>query len=398
MEIGVVGKPNVGKSTLFNALTLLDVPMAPYPFTTIKPNRGVGAVRAPCPHVAKGVPCSPGNARCVNGTRWVPVSLIDVPGLVPGAHEGKGLGHQFLDELRAADGFLQVVDAAGATTAEGILAPPGSIDPAEEVQWLDDELIHWITEILERDFDRQARSVELEGRKLEEFLEHRLTGLSISPAQIAAALRNSPVDRVHPSHWSAQQRRELAEALLRAAKPRLVAANKCDRTSPTAIARLSEAIAPVPAVATCAEAELTLRRAARAELITYSPGDPTFELRDPQRLNAAQTHALDEIRSIQRAWGTTGAQEALERLVFDGLHQIVVYPVEDETHWTDSKGRVLPDALLVPAETPARALAYRVHTDLGENFIRAIDGRTHRALASDHPLAPNSVVRIVARK
>jgi ribosome-binding ATPase len=52
----------------------------------------------------------------------------------------------------------------------------------------------------------------------------------------------------------------------------------------------------------------------------------------------------------------------------------------------------------VPAETPARALAYRVHTDLGENFIRAIDGRTHRALASDHPLAPNSVVRIVARK
>ncbi|MCI4346985.1 MAG: 50S ribosome-binding GTPase, partial [Thermoplasmata archaeon] len=112
MEIGVVGKPNVGKSTTFNALTLLDVPMAPYPFTTIKPNRGVGAVRAPCPHGEKGTPCTPGNARCTEGIRWVPVQLIDVPGLVPGAHEGKGLGHKFLDELRAADGLLQVIDAS----------------------------------------------------------------------------------------------------------------------------------------------------------------------------------------------------------------------------------------------------------------------------------------------
>ncbi len=398
MEIGVVGKPNVGKSTLFNALTLLDVPMAPYPFTTIKPNRGVAAVRAPCPHVSKGIPCNPGNARCVKGTRWVPVSLIDVPGLVPGAHEGKGLGHQFLDELRAADGFLQVVDAAGATTAEGVLAPAGSVDPAEEVRWLEDELVHWITEILERDFDRQARSVELEGRKLEEFLEQRLTGLSISPAQVAAALRTAPVDRIHPSHWTHAQRRSLAEALLRAAKPRLVAANKCDRVTPSVIAALQESIGAIPAMPTCAEGELTLRRAARAELISYTPGDSSFEIQDPQRLTPAQSHALDEIRAIQRAWGTTGVQEALEQLVFQGLRQMVVYPVEDETHWTDSKGRVLPDALLVPAETPARSLAYRVHTDLGENFIRAIDGRTHRALAADHPLQPNSVVRIVSRK
>jgi ribosome-binding ATPase len=398
MEVGVVGKPNVGKSTFFNALTLLDAPTAPYPFTTLKPNRGVGAVRAPCPHQEKGVSCTPGNARCVDGVRWVPVSLIDVPGLVPGAHEGKGLGHQFLDDLRAADGFLQIVDGSGGTTPDGTPAPLGTSDPAEEVAWLHDELVHWIVEILGRDFERQSRSVELEGKKVEEFLEARLTGLSIAPSHVSTALRVVGVDREHPSHWTDAQRRALADALLRAAKPRLIVANKCDKFPRTALDELRERIAPLRAVPTSAEAELTLRRAARAHLVDYTPGNSSFTLTDASRLNEAQRRALDEIATIEKNWGSTGVQEALEMLVFSELHQIVVYPVEDETHWTDSKGRVLPDAFLVPAGTPARTLAYRVHTDLGEHFIRAIDGRTHRALAGDHPLDPNAVIRIVARK
>src|SRR5579871_621930 len=165
MEIGVIGKPNVGKSTLFNAFTLLDVPMAPYPFTTLEPHHGTGAIRVPCPHHEKGTACTPGNAKCVDGTRWVPVNLVDVPGLVPGASEGKGLGRKFLDDLRASDGFIQVVDAAGATTAEGVSAEPGTVDPSEEVTWLEDELVDWVAGILGRDFERNARSVELEGRR-----------------------------------------------------------------------------------------------------------------------------------------------------------------------------------------------------------------------------------------
>ncbi|MCI4327299.1 MAG: YchF-related putative GTPase [Thermoplasmata archaeon] len=398
MEVGVVGKPNVGKSTLFNALTLLDVPVAPYPFTTLKPNRGVAAVRVLCPHAERGGPCTPGNAKCVDGVRWVPVSLIDVPGLVPGAHEGKGLGHEFLDELRGASGFLQIVDGAGATAPDGVPATPGSFDPAEEVAWLDEELVAWVTEILSRDFVRLSKSIELVGGPVEELLQSRLTGLSITPGHIAAALRETPVDRAHPARWTDAERRELARALLRTSKPRWVAWNKADRTTPEKVAELSERIAPIGSTPTSAEAELTLRKAQRADLVRYVPGAGSFELVDADRLNAGQRRALDEIRTILKTWGSTGVQAAFERLVFDGLHQIVVYPVEDEQKWTDSKGRLLPDAFLVPVGTPARAFAYRIHTDLGENFLKAVDARTHRALAAEHPLESGAVVRIVTRR
>jgi ribosome-binding ATPase len=398
VEIGVVGKPNVGKSTLFNALTLLDVAMAPYPFTTTVPNRGVAAVRTSCPHVEKGVPCTPGNAKCIDGTRWVPVNLVDVPGLVPGASQGKGLGHKFLDDLRAADGFIQVVDLSGATDEEGRIDAPGSHDPSVEVGWLEEELVAWVTEILGRDFSRLAKGVELEGKKLEDFLGERLTGLSIPPSAISTALRTLPADRAHPSHWTPADLRQLARVLLETAKPRLVAANKSDRSIRERLDALQAAVAPIAVSPTSADSELTLRRAARAGLVTYRPGDATFAVPDSGRLSPAQAKALDGIRHVLVTWGGTGVQPALERMVFERLRMIVVYPVEDESHWTDGKGRVLPDALLVPAETPARAVAYRVHTDLGEHFVRAIDGRTHRALAADHPLEPNAVIRIVARR
>ena len=398
MEVGVVGKPNVGKSTLFNGLTLLDAAMAPYPFTTLEPNRGVGAVRVRCPHPEKGTACTPGNAPCIDGTRWVPVRLLDVPGLVPGAHEGKGLGYRFLDDLRAADGFLQVVDLTGATSAEGAPAAPGSVDPAEEVRWLERELVEWVTEIVTRDFERHVRGVETEGRKVDDFLAERLAGLAIGPPRIAAALRAVPLDREHPSRWTAAERRALVEALLTEAKPRLVAANKCDRSDPAARDRLAASVDPIPVQATAAESELTLRRAARAGLVAYRPGDADFRESDPTKLSPPQRAALATIRATMQHWGGTGVQPALERLVFERLHQMVVFPVEDEGRWTDTKGRMLPDAFLVPEGITAKAFAFRVHTDLGENFVRAIDGRTHRALAADHALEPGAVVRIAARK
>jgi len=263
---------------------------------------------------------------------------------------------------------------------------------------LKEELTEWVAGILNRDFDRTARSIEMEEKKVEDFLAERLAGLAIGPARVASALRAVPLDRLHPSRWTREERRRLVTALLDESKPMVIAANKCDRAEPAARDRLRGELAPLPVEATAAEAELTLRKATRAGLIEYRPGAPTFRVKSPEKLTPPQQTALEAIRSILTRWGSTGVQAALEQMVYEQLHQIVVFPVEDESHWTDSKGRVLPDALLVPAGTTARGLAYKVHSDLGENFVRAVDGRNHRALGAEHPLEHGTVVRIAAHK
>ncbi len=396
MELGVVGKPNVGKSTFFSAATLAPAQIANYPFTTIEPNRGVAYVRTKCPHVDLGVQCNPNNSPCKDGTRLVPVEMIDVAGLVPGAHEGKGLGNKFLDDLRQASSLIHVIDVSGGTTEDGTPTKPGTRDPALDAKFLEDEISFWIKGILDKDWRRLSKQAELDGAKIERVLHERFTGLGFTEAQIQAAIRKAALGP-RPSVWTEDDMVGLARHLQKVGKPMLLAANKYDLAAEGAVDKLRSSV-DGQVVATCADYELALRKAAQAGLVDYLPGAADFKILEPSKLSAKQTDALERIRQQMKAHGGTGVQKCIESSIFETLGLIIVYPVEDENKYTDKQGRVLPDAHLIPKGSTARDLAYRVHTDLGQNFIRAVDARTKRVIGQDHVLKDGDVVTIFAKR
>ena len=393
MEFGLVGKPNVGKSTFFAAATLVDAEIASYPFTTIDANRGVTYVRSDCPHTELGKQCDPVNSKCVNGTRMIPVQAIDVAGLVAGAHKGRGRGNQFLDDLRQASVLVHVVDASGETDGEGNLIGVGSHDPREDVAFLEDEVAYWIKGILDRGWDKVSKQIELTHTRQEVALQERLAGLGVTVADMHHVLgRLDLPEKV--TKWSEEQLMELAREVRRVSKPILIAANKADKAPPELLESLM-GMEDQMVIPTSAECELALRRADKAGLIEYMPGATDFELKDPSRLSDAQVKGLESIRSCMANMGGTGVQRIIEKAVFELLDSIVVYPVEDETHWASKKGHLLPDAYLVKQGTNARDLAYMIHTEFGEKFIRAVNARTRRVVGADYQLQHKDVVKIV---
>ena len=396
--VGIVGKPNVGKTTFFVAATLAPAEIAPYPFTTIKPNRGVAYLRVKCVCRELGVQDNPVNSACINGNRLIPVELIDCAGLVPDAWRGRGLGNQFLDEIRKADALIHVVDASGSTDIEGRPCKPGEHDPVEDVRFLEREITMWMVQIIKRDWRKLSRRVELLGEKLVGALEKRLSGLAIKRHHIIEAIRKADLDPNRPSSWSDDDLYAFADELRKASKPMLIAANKVDiPTAEENLERLKETGYLV--VPCCAEAELALRRAAEKGLIRYLPGDPDFEVLEPSKLKPEQARALEVIRErVLAKYGSTGVQQAINSAYFDLLGAITVYPVEDPEKLCDHQGRVLPDAYVVPRGTTARQLAYMIHTELGESFIYAIDARTKKRLGEDYVLKDGDVISIVSAK
>jgi len=374
------------------------VEIASYPFTTIKPNRGIGYLRTQCVCKEFKVKDNPVNSICLDGVRLIPVELIDTAGLVPDAWQGRGLGNQFLDEIRKADALIHVVDASGSTDLEGRILKPGMHDPLEDVRFLEREITMWFAQILRRDWQRIARTVESGRRDLYTLLEERLSGLSIKRRDIIEALKRTGLNADKPTRWSDQDFLNFVDALRKVSKPMLIAANKVDLlTSEENIERLKESGYMVIPCST--EAELALRRAAEKGLISYKPGDRDFEILEPMKMTERQKKALELIRekSLQR-YGTTGVQDAINAAFFELLDMIVVYTVEDVEKLSDHNGRVLPDARLVPRGTTARELAYRIHTELGESFIYAIDVRSKRRRGEDYILKDRDVISVVSAK
>jgi len=397
-KLGIVGKPNTGKSTFFSAATLIPVDIANYPFTTIKANRGIGYLRTPCVHQEFDIEDNPRNSLCLDGIRLIPIDMIDVAGIVPGAWEGRGLGNQFLDELRRADALLHVVDASGSTDCEGRICKQGEHDPVEDVKFLETEITMWMNQILKKDWAKIARTAGAGKEDLVSLLESRLTGLGIKRFHILESLRKSDLRTDKPVLWSDEDLIKFLDSLRSVSKPTLIVANKIDRPhAEENVKRMQEMGYKV--VPCSAEAELALRRASEKGLISYSPGDCKLNITKSDKLNSAQKNALTKIQeNILYKFGCSGVQKAIKTAFLELLQMIAVYPVEDCEHLTDHKGRVLPDVYLVPYGTTARQLAYIIHTELGDSFIHAIDVRGKNRIGEDYVLKDRDVISIVSAK
>ena len=387
MKVGLVGKPNAGKSTFFNAVTSAVAQIGDYPFTTIDKNVGIAHVRKPCPSKELGLVPNPDNSLSEDGIRYIPIEVIDVAGLVPGAHEGKGMGNKFLDDLRQADVLIHIVDSSGKTDLEGNSVELA--DPLEEISFLENELHHWIANIIIRNWSRSARAVEA-GEKIENFLSERLAGLKISREAVILSLRKSAISKPIMK-WDINDALILAKTIQQVSKPIVIAANKADVASEQNKKNLERA----SAILTSSDFELALKNASKANLIEYSPGSSKFSS-DSSNLNDNQINGLKLISDFLEENGSTGVQECLEKAVLDKLDLIAIYPVEDETHFTDGQQRVLPDAFLLPRGSTALDLAYKVHTDIGDSFIRAIDCNSKRVIGRDHELSDGDIIKIVA--
>ncbi|CAB3289314.1 GTP-binding and nucleic acid-binding protein YchF [Methanocaldococcus lauensis] len=387
--IGLVGKPNVGKSTMFNALTEKPAEIGNYPFTTIHPNKGIGYVTSECPCKELGVKCNPRNSKCIDGVRYIPVEVIDVAGLVPGAHEGRGMGNKFLDDLRQADAFILVVDASGKTDAEG--NPTEDYDPVEDVKFLINEIDMWIYGILTKNWDKLARKAQQE-KNIVKVLKEQLSGLNISEEDTKIAIRDMDES---PIKWSNEDLLNLAKKLRKISKPMIIAANKADHPDAEKnIERLRKEFKDYIVIPTSAEIELALKRAEKAGIIKRKGND--FEIIDESKVNEQMRKAFDYIKDFLKKYGSTGVQECINRAYFDLLNMIVVYPVEDENKFTDKEGNVLPDAFLVKKGTTAKDLAYKIHTELGDKFIYAIDAKRKIRIGADYELKHNDIIKIVS--
>ena len=397
MKIGLVGKPSAGKSTFFKAATLMDVAIANYPFTTIDPNTGFGHLRIDCADKEFNTTCNPRTGYCVGGQRFVPFELMDVAGLVPDAHLGKGRGLAFLSDLNEAVALIHVIDASGSINAEGEDVEQGVYDPCKDIEFLERELDYWYLGIIKKGWDRFSRKVQQEKLKPELALTEQLSGLRVTEEHVKQALKELSLPEAM-TDWSEEDLLKLATYLRKKTKPIVVAANKIDKATSKKHFKDMKNKFPEHIIIQCSsEIELALREAAHHDMISYLPGDKSFTITHEEKLNEKQKQGLSFMKKFLEEHRTTGVQEVLNKAVLELLKYIAVFPVATNK-LEDSDGRKLPDCFLMPKTTTPLNLAARLHTDFAKHFIRAVNVRTKLPIAKDEPLHHRDVVEIVSAK
>jgi ribosome-binding ATPase len=399
IKIGLIGKTNTGKTTFFNSATLDTAEISNYPFTTKEPRKGNANTITLCVHKEFDVQDNPKNSRCIDGWRFIPVDLVDLPGLIKGAWEGKGLGNQFLSIAAQSDVLLHIVDASGSIDASGKIAEPGSGDPIADIADIEEELVMWYLKLFEGNHDKISRAIN-SGADSITAITDVFQGIGVREEHVRLALEDNNLTVIRFDDFGLERAKDFCWSLREISKPTLIVANKVDLpTAAENFRRIREQYKNMIIVPCSADAELTLRRAESRGLIQYIAGDERFEIKDQILLNDKQKWALNFIRrDILGEYMRTGVQFAINVAVFKLLRMNAVYPVADANKLADKHGNILPDVYLMKSGSTIENLAKDIHSDLVKGLLYAIDVRDGLRLPINYQLKDRDVVSIISAK
>ncbi|MGA7692323.1 MAG: YchF-related putative GTPase [Nitrososphaeraceae archaeon] len=399
IKIGLIGKTNTGKTTFFNAATLASAEISNYPFTTKHPTTGNAQAITICVHKEFDVQDNPKNSRCMDGWRYIPIELIDLPGLIKGAWQGKGLGNQFLTVAAQSDALIHVVDVSGGIDVTGKVTEQGTGDPVADVGDIEEELAMWYLKLLEGNRDKISRSINA-GVDIIMAITDVLRGVGVRDEHVKMALKKNAMMEGKFDEFDTQKIKDFLRSLRYISKPTLILANKIDLPSAADnFIRLRDKYKDVLVIPSSADAELTLRRAESRGLIRYNPGDERFEIVHQEQLNDKQKWALNFIRQdILGEYLRTGVQFAINVAVFKLLSMNTVYPVADIKKLSDKHGNILPDVYLMESGSSIEDLAKTIHTELAKGILYAIDARDGLHLPRNYILKDRDILSIVSAK
>lgn len=397
IKLGLIGKTNTGKTTFFNAATLSTQEISTYPFTTKKPISGISHAITLCVHPEFNLKDNPNNSKCVEGWRYIPIELIDLPGLIKDAWKGKGLGNQFLSIAAQSDALLHIVDASGGIDSTGKISEPGTGDPISDFADIEEELIMWYQKIFEGNRDKISKLINSGTDKIDTLTE-LYQGIGVKKFHVKDTLLATGLEEKTIDDFSIPDSKKFAAYLRKISKPTLIVANKIDvEGADENFGRLRERYNDSIVVPASGDSELSLRRAEQKGLIKYSPGSEQFDIIKSDELNEKQTNALEFIKKgIMGEYMRTGVQFAINIAVFKLLKMNSVYPVADEANFADKKGRVLPDLILLKDGATVSDLAKEIHTDLTKGLLYAKDLRYNLRLPVDYQLRDRDVISLVS--
>jgi len=396
IKIGLIGKTNTGKTTFFNSSTLSSDEISTYPFTTKKSSISIGHAITLCVHPEFNVEDNPINSKCKDGWRYIPIELIDLPGLIKDAWKGKGLGNQFLSIASQSDALLHIVDASGGIDSSGRITEVGTGDPVSDFADIEEELNMWYQKILEGNRDKLQKMMESDNDQINALTE-LYQGMGVKKIHVKETLKTTKLEDKNIENYDINDSKKFATQLRRISKPTLIVANKIDiKGAAKNFQRLRERYNDIIVVPASADSELSLRRAEQKELIKYSPGSEQFDILRADDLNEKQKNALNFIQSdIMGEYMHTGVQFAINITVFKLLKMNSIYPVAMPENLSDKKGRILPDLILLKDGSTVIDLAKEIHSDLIKGLLYAKDLRYNLRIPTNYQLRDRDVISLV---